>query len=411
MKKILLLLSIFIATAVTAQTENKTETQERYLVPTLTQNWFVSLSGGANIYFGEFDKHGSLDKRVSYVGKLSVGKWITPSVGFRAQFDVAGMRGFLNPYSTQFTVTDIALNHAYGERDANGYYKEKFSYFNSHLDLLFSIFKYKENRFYQLIPYLGVGYAFRFGFGENGIHEGEYTVNTGIINRFRLSKSIDIDLELGGMFVNQRFDGSHGGQMLEGGFTATLGLNFKLGKTKTFARQQKPAECDYSNYEKQISDIKNNYDNKVKQLSDDLSNAQSKIADCEKQLNKKPKEEIKPANDEQKIIKETFEAILFETNKDVIKGESKSKLDKAIGILKKYPNMIIKLSGHTDSQGKAEYNKQLSQRRADSVKKYLQEKGINNVIETVGYGEEQSIASNETAEGRAKNRRTEIEFK
>ncbi|MDR1552417.1 MAG: OmpA family protein [Prevotellaceae bacterium] len=410
MKKILFL--IFITAAVVnaySQTNDSAENRQ-YLTSKATQNWFISFGGGANIYFGEFDKHESLGKRISYIGKLSVGKWFSPSVGFRAQFDIAGMKGFLNPYSTQFTVTDIARNHAYGAMDEYGYSKEKFNYFNSHLDLLVSIFKYRENRFYQLIPYLGVGYAFRFGYGENGgIHEGEFTLNAGIINRFRLSKSLDLDFETGMMFVNQRFDGSYGGQMLEGGFTATLGLNIKLGKTKTFARQQKPVECDYSKYEQQISDIRNNYDNKIKQLSDDLSKAQIKISDCEKQLNEKTQSE-KPTVDEQKTIKETFEAVLFETNSDKLKDAAKSQIDKVADILKKYSNVTVKLSGHADSQGSISYNQKLSQRRAEAVKKYLHEKGVNNVIEIAAYGEERSVATNKTTEGRAKNRRTEIEI-
>ncbi|MDR1347445.1 MAG: OmpA family protein [Prevotellaceae bacterium] len=408
MKKILL--SIFIITAVTtvvAQTDSISGTQEPYLVPKITQNWFVSIGGGANIYFGEFDKHGSLDKRVSYVGKLAIGKWFTPTIGFRAQFDLAGMKGFLNPYSTQFTVTDIARNHAYGTMDESGYYKEKFNYLNSHLDLLVSIFKYKENRFYQLIPYLGAGYVFRFGYGENGgIHEGEFTVNTGIINRFRLSKTFDLDFELGGMFANQRFDGVHGGQMLEGGLTATIGLNIKLGKTKTFKRQEK---CDYSTYENQIAAAKQEHNDNVKKLSDDLSAAKQKIANLEQQLSEKPKSE-KPTVDEQKIIKETFDDVLFEIDSDKLKDEAKMQIDKVADILKKYSNVTVKLSGHTDSSGSISYNQQLSQRRAEAVKKHLQEKGVNAVIEVVAYGEERSVATNKTTEGRSKNRRTEIEI-
>ena len=403
-----------IGTTATAQTTTNTEESNgQYLVSKAGQNWFLSISGGGNMYFGEFDKHASIGKRISYTGKLSVGKWFTPSVGFRAQFDIAGMRGMINPYSTQFAMNEIALSHAYGTVDADGYYKEKFNYFNSHLDLLVNIFKYKENRCYQLIPYVGVGYAFRFHSNEGGIHEGEFSVNTGIINRFRLSKSVDLDVEIGGMFVNQRFDGVTGGQQLEMALSTTVGLNIKLGKTKTFSRPQKAAECDYSTYEKQLADMKKDHEAKAKKLADDLAAAQNKLAACEKELAEKPKvvEVIRPTVVEEQVIKESFNSVLFETNSSVIKGESKNNLDKAIEILKKYPNMVIALSGHTDSQGSADYNKTLSQRRTDAVKNYMVEKGIRNTIESVGYGEVNPIATNDTAAGRAKNRRTEIEFK
>ncbi|MDR2065931.1 MAG: OmpA family protein [Prevotellaceae bacterium] len=407
MKKILFLI-FFVATVVNVYSQANDSIENRqYLTSMAGYNWFVSVGGGANIYFGEFDKHGSFTGRISYVGKLSIGKWFTPSVGFRAQFDIAGMKGFLNPYSTRFAVTDIAKNHAYGEMDADGYYREKFNYFNSHLDLLVSIFKYRENRFYHLIPYIGAGYAFRFGYGENGIHEGEFTVNTGIINRFRLSKSIDIDFETGAMFVNQRFDGSYGGQMLEGGFTATLGLNIKLGKTKTFKR---PEKCDYSTYENQIAKNTQDYGNNLKKLSDDLAVAKQKITNLEQQLNAKQETEVKPSSEEQKTISKTFDAILFETGSDKIKNSAKPELDKVADILKKYSTVTVKLSGHTDSRGSISYNQQLSQQRAESVKAYLHEKGVNAVIEIAAYGEERSAATNKTSEGRAKNRRTEIEI-
>jgi outer membrane protein OmpA-like peptidoglycan-associated protein len=407
MKKILLLSVFIMASSVITYSQTKDSVEnEQYLVAKTWQNWFISVGGGANIYFGEFDKHGSFDKRISYVGKLSIGKWFTPSVGFRAQFDLAGMKGFLNPYSTQFTITDIARNHTCGTIDEYGYFNEKFNYFNSHLDLLVSIFKYKENRFYQLIPYLGMGYAFRFGYGENGgIHEGEFTFNAGIINRFRLSKSLDLDFEIGSMFVNQRFDGVSGRQMLEGGFTATLGLNIKLGKTKTFNR---PEKCDYSTYENQIAVAKKDYDANVKKLSDDLSAAKQQINNLQKQLDEKPV--AQPTVAEQKTISETFDAVLFEINSDKIKDNAKPKIDKVVDILKKYPNATVKLSGHADASGSISYNQQLSQRRAEAVTKYLQEQGISAAIEISAYGEERSIATNKTAEGRAKNRRTEIEI-
>ena len=411
MKKILLTILIIAAATITTAYSQTVDSSEnvQYIASKGGQNWFISIGGGGNIYFGEFDKHGSFGKRVSYAGKLSVGKWFTPTVGFRAQFDIAGMRGFLNPLSTRFVVTDIALNHAYGNPDADEYYKEKFNYFNSHIDLMFGIFKYRENRFYQLIPYLGVGYAFRFGYGENGgIHEGEFSLNTGIINRFRLSKVLDLDFELGTMFVNQRFDGSYGGQMLEGGFTATLGLNIKFGKTKTFKHCEK---CDYTAYESQIAADRKNYDANAKKLADDLSTAKQQITDLQKQLSEKPvTEKVQPTSSEQKIIHETFEAILFETNSSIIKDISKQRIDGIIDILKKYDNITLTVSGHTDSNGSLSHNQKLSEQRANSVKNYLQEKGVKSQITAIGYGEERTAATNKTSEGRAKNRRTEIKI-
>ncbi|CBV42397.1 OmpA family protein [Halomonas elongata] len=72
-------------------------------------------------------------------------------------------------------------------------------------------------------------------------------------------------------------------------------------------------------------------------------------------------------------------------------------------------NVRVRIEGHTDSVGPAQYNKDLSQRRADSVASFLASQGIAaNRMTTIGYGEEQPVASNDTKAGRAENRRVEL---
>jgi outer membrane protein OmpA-like peptidoglycan-associated protein len=75
------------------------------------------------------------------------------------------------------------------------------------------------------------------------------------------------------------------------------------------------------------------------------------------------------------------------------------------------PNYVIEIGGHTDNVGKDESNITLSQNRANAIKQYLVKKGINaDRIIAKGYGESQPIATNDTDEGRQKNRRTEIKI-
>jgi OOP family OmpA-OmpF porin len=94
----------------------------------------------------------------------------------------------------------------------------------------------------------------------------------------------------------------------------------------------------------------------------------------------------------------------------VLKPEGKARLDDLVGKLKAVNLEVIIAIGHTDSIGSDAYNRKLSMRRADAVKAYMVSKGIEaNRIYTEGKGESQPIADNKTKEGRAKNRRVEIE--
>ncbi|MEO5669982.1 MAG: outer membrane protein OmpA [Ramlibacter sp.] len=100
----------------------------------------------------------------------------------------------------------------------------------------------------------------------------------------------------------------------------------------------------------------------------------------------------------------------FDFDKSVLKPEGKAKLDDLVGKVQGINLEVIIAVGHTDSVGSDAYNQRLSVRRAEAVKAYLVSKGIEkNRVYTEGKGEKQPVADNKTSEGRAKNRRVEIE--
>jgi OOP family OmpA-OmpF porin len=100
----------------------------------------------------------------------------------------------------------------------------------------------------------------------------------------------------------------------------------------------------------------------------------------------------------------------FDFNKSVIKPEAKAKLDDLVDKIKAINLEVIIAVGHTDAVGSDEYNQKLSMRRSNAVKAYLINKGVDKTrIYTEGKGEKQPVADNSTKEGRAKNRRVEIE--
>ncbi len=100
----------------------------------------------------------------------------------------------------------------------------------------------------------------------------------------------------------------------------------------------------------------------------------------------------------------------FDFDKSVLKPEGRAKLDDLVGKIKDINLEVIIAVGHTDSVGSDAYNQRLSVRRSEAVKAYLVSKGVErNRVYTEGKGEKQPVADNKTAEGRAKNRRVEIE--
>ena len=117
---------------------------------------------------------------------------------------------------------------------------------------------------------------------------------------------------------------------------------------------------------------------------------------------------VPPAPVSEKV---TFAAdAFFDFDKAVLKPEAKAKLDDLVGKTSAVALEVIIAVGHTDSVGADGYNQKLSVDRSEAVKAYLVGKGIEkNRVYTEGKGEKQPVADNKTAEGRAKNRRVEIE--
>jgi OOP family OmpA-OmpF porin len=99
----------------------------------------------------------------------------------------------------------------------------------------------------------------------------------------------------------------------------------------------------------------------------------------------------------------------FEFDSARLTAEAEGRLDDAMKILERHPELVVEIAGHTDSTGAAEYNQGLSERRAKAVRDYLVGKGADPANLTArGYGESKPVADNATSEGRAQNRRVEF---
>jgi outer membrane protein OmpA-like peptidoglycan-associated protein len=106
--------------------------------------------------------------------------------------------------------------------------------------------------------------------------------------------------------------------------------------------------------------------------------------------------------------------VLFDFDRADLKPEARPSLDKVVAVLKSYPKASARIEGHTDSKGDDAYNQRLSQKRAESVRKFLATEGATLRMTTRGWGEKKPVAPNarpdgkDDPEGRQKNRRVEI---
>jgi len=118
---------------------------------------------------------------------------------------------------------------------------------------------------------------------------------------------------------------------------------------------------------------------------------------------------ILQTNDSARGLIVNMSDVLFDTGSFILKPGAREKLAKVSGILLAHPGLTMQIEGHTDSVGSDEFNQRLSEQRADSVRDFLVEQGVSSAsITAQGFGKTEPVTSNDTAEGRQRNRRVEI---
>lgn len=133
------------------------------------------------------------------------------------------------------------------------------------------------------------------------------------------------------------------------------------------------------------------------------SDSQQQAAELQRQM------EILKARPTDRGLVLTLGDTLFATGKSELRSGTNENLDRVSDFLAEYPNRTAEIEGFTDSMGTEDFNQQLSERRADSVRRYLVARGVaSNRLRSSGRGENAPVASNESAAGRLQNRRVEV---
>lgn len=341
MKKGLLLILLVATSVCLPAQENGKKEGKAYSVETnrFGANWFISGGVGAQMFFGDNDGEADFGKRIAPALDIAVGKWFTPGIGLRFAYNGLQAKGAA-PYAGDAYVK--------GGTYSNGYYKQKWNMANFHGDVLFNLSNmicgYNEDRLYSFIPYVGAGVAHSWS-EPNATSLG---LNAGLINRFRLTSALDLNVELRGLLMKDAF----GGVSKEAMGGVTVGVTYKFKKRGWNATPTVPMVP-----ESQLVDLRdrvNNLKGENESLKRDLVEARNKKAEV--------------------IIKKEAGfiprlVVVFNIGKSNVSKREYMNIESISQGIKATPDKVFTVCGYADKgTGSAEYNLKLSKKRAESVR-------------------------------------------
>ncbi|MBP8743059.1 MAG: OmpA family protein [Acidaminococcaceae bacterium] len=357
MKRIFLMtmcaLALSPAFAQTSTMEEKVEySEDKFKVETnrFWSNWFITVGGGAQIYFGDHDKQSKFGDRLAPALDVMVGKWFTPGIGLRIGYSGLKVKGATkHPNDPNYESSHGTGEPVDGGQAPHYLEKQKFDMANFHADVLFNFsnlfFGYNPERVWNSSPYVGLGWARVW----KSPSAKEVSANIGWLNSFRLSDAFDVNLDVRGMFVNDRFDSEGGGRFGEGNLSATVGFTYKF-KQRSWGRSKTVYRYDYGDLEGMRQ--------KLNDMSAENERLKRALAEGKKQ-------------EAHTIVKKMAAAnlVTFQINKTKLSNEARANLGMLAEVIKQGDSDVVyTISGYADAgTGSSKINERLSKGRAESV--------------------------------------------
>lgn len=355
---------VSLTTYASAQTEVRrdtvvTELNDTYKVVTnkFFENWFIGISAGGQILFGDHDKQMQTKDRFTPAFNANLGKWFTPGVGVRGGYTGYKLKGLTHnswssakTHSTGEIYQDVKHSGDLGKLEV-----QKFNYNHLHADVLFNlpniIGGYQEKRFYTIAPYFGFGWTW---VTSEEPKTSEPSINVGLYNTFRLSNAFNLSLDFRGSLVKDNFDGEVGERKEEGIVAGTLGIVYNIGK-RNWEREKLVKILTYD--ESELNALRD----RVNQLANDNDALKKQLSDA-----------ASPEITDVKIEKNVLVApilVTFPINKSTVSNEARVNLGffaKAIKDGKS--NIVYNISGYADKgTGSLATNQRLSRERAEAI--------------------------------------------
>jgi len=355
---------ISLTTYASAQTEVRrdtvvTELNDTYKVVTnkFFENWFIGISAGGQILFGDHDKQMQTKDRFTPAFNANLGKWFTPGVGVRGGYTGYKLKGLTHnswasakTHSTGEIYQDVKHSGDLGKLEV-----QKFNYNHLHADVLFNLPNilggYQEKRFYTIAPYFGFGWTW---VTSEEPKTSEPSINVGLYNTFRLSNAFNLSLDFRGSLVKDNFDGEVGERKEEGIVAGTLGIVYNIGK-RNWEREKLVKILTYD--ESELNALRD----RVNQLANDNDALKKQLSDA-----------ASPEITDVKIEKNVLVApilVTFPINKSTVSNEARVNLGFFAKAIKEgKSNIVYNISGYADKgTGSLATNQRLSRERAEAI--------------------------------------------
>ena len=337
MKKVSLLLVLVFATLTISAQESGFSTQAGYKTTFADNgfwdNWFFGIGAGANMVIGDYNGDADLLNRLTVAPTIQVGKWFNPYLGGRLKLQGGSLHNF-------YDNANIMLHNKYVAGE---------------VDFMWNVtnylMKYDETRFYNFIPYAGIGFGYGWDYkhlgNKVGSKERNFTINGGIINKFRFSNRVSLDIDLSAMLLKEAFN-KGGENTYDGLVAASASLVFKIGKRNDF--------------------------------SEALLMDQGLIDDLNNQINKLRQENARLAAQEPKVVEKVVEKVVpgksnfvsnvvfFRIGSAHIDKTQEVSIFNTAKYLQDNSSAKVKIVGFADKKtGTASINMKLSEKRAKNV--------------------------------------------
>ena len=343
-------------------------------------NWYVEAGGGAQILFSK--NAGLLDfgDRITPSVSLTVGRWFSPYWGIRVQAQGYQMNGLAVADGSNWN--DPVRGHV--DVLPNGNYPYYTRYMNLHADAQISLANliggYDPGRKWDVIPALGIGYVHAFPY-KGSCKRNTYAGMLSVMAKWRLPKGVDLNLEVGGAIMPDKFDGRDVGYP-DGNIGATIGITYNI--PKLLPRQKKARKPHAYAAQTVIWD-----EDRLRTI---INEELAKVHDAQKDtvyVVREVQAEQGGTSETAAGVPFTLSSIVYELGKDTPKTGQGIYMENIARYMEAHPHVRLRLDGYADNKtGSERVNLYLSMRRATNLRDILiNDYGISgNRIEAQGMG-------------------------